>query len=177
LSGDRRIAVVRLKPGYENDYYGCPPIYDVFGMGTLIEHRQLADGRFNILIEGVCRARRLAEVTQAPYRVSRAELLQDSEPESAAFASALQGELTHLVKRLLPHLSPPTDTLQGVIASASSPSQCTDALAATLVSDPDARQCLLEELDPVERMTQLITRLHDLLTLAGVDRRSTSELN
>lgn len=177
LSGDRRIAVVRLRPGYEGQYYGCPPIYDVFGVGRVIEYRRLADGRFNILLEGVCRARHIAELRRDPYRVSRAQILQDSAPESVAAASALQSELSSLVKRLLPHLSPPSDALENVLADTSSASRCTDTLAAHLVSDPDARQSLLEQLDPVERMTQLIGRVHDLLTLAGVQRTPSSELN
>jgi len=177
LGDDKVIAVVRLKPGYERDYYGCPAIYDVCGMGRIVDHSRLPDGRFNIMVEGTHRARLLDELTSEPYRLSRALVLEDLESLNGAGAGALKRELGNLVRLLLPHLSPPTDTLERALNEASSAGECADALAATLVSDPDVRQELLEELDPVERMTRLIGRLHELLALAGASRHSEGELN
>ena len=177
LAADRMIAVVRLKPGYEEDYYGCPPVYAVCGIGRIVEHRRLHDGRFNILVEGSYRARLLGELQTLPYRLNRVQVLGDRQSGHAAAVAALKQELASLVRRLLPHLSPPVDALERALSETSTAGECADALAAMLVSDPDARQELLEQLDPLERMARLISRMHELLALAGVDRDAKSQLN
>lgn len=177
LAGDRLIAVPRLKPGYETEYYEKPAVFEVCGVGRIMEHTELPDGRCNIILEGLWRARLLEEVGNEPYRIARTELLEDVIRPSLATASALKSELTLLVKRLLPHLSQPVDALERIVSEAVSAGECTDALSSILVSDPDQRQWLLEQLDPVERMTRLISRLHELLLLAGADDVAPSSLN
>ncbi|MGC4087819.1 MAG: hypothetical protein QM756_07965, partial [Polyangiaceae bacterium] len=47
-----------------------------------------------------------------------------------------------------------------------------DRIAAALVADPDARQALLEQLDPAERLASLVERLHELLSALGEERAS-----
>src|SRR5690606_37414305 len=140
-------------------------------------HHRLADGRSNILVEGVQRARLLDEVAREPYRLARIVPLKERARESSIVVSALRSELTSQVRRLLAHLTQPVDTLADILRRNSSPGQFADALSAILVSDADARQRLLEQLDPVERMTELIARLHELLALAGAELREDSELN
>ena len=177
MAKERLIAVPRLKPGYETEYYESPAVFDVCGVGRIVEHTQLPDGRCNIILEGLWRARLLEEVGSEPYRIARTETLQDLIRPSLATASALKGEMMLLVKRLLPHLSQPVDALEKIVNENASAAECTDALSSILVSDPDQRQWLLEQLDPVERMTRLISRLHDLLLLAGANEVASSDLN
>lgn len=45
LGGEKRMVVVRLVPGWEQDYYGRPPIHTVAGAGELVEaHGYRTDG-------------------------------------------------------------------------------------------------------------------------------------
>lgn len=53
LENHRCISMALLKPGYENDYYDSPEIYSTACLGTIIDHRQLADGRFQIALRGI----------------------------------------------------------------------------------------------------------------------------
>src|SRR5262249_61215492 len=57
LAGDRLIAMALLRPGWEKDYEGRPPIYSVICVGRIVAEKRLPDGRFNILLRGVSRAR------------------------------------------------------------------------------------------------------------------------
>jgi Lon protease-like protein len=56
LAGDRKMAVASLAPGYEATYHERPAVRAVCGVGELVAHEALADGRSNILL----RARRAA---------------------------------------------------------------------------------------------------------------------
>jgi uncharacterized protein len=75
LDDDRIIGMTLLKPGFEADYEGRPPIY-MIGCAGLITHAEpLPDGRFNIILQGLERFRVLSEDHSRPYRVARIEPL------------------------------------------------------------------------------------------------------
>ena len=57
LAGDRMIGMALLKPGFEAEYEGRPPIYPVGCMGLITHAERLPDGRFNIVLQGVERFR------------------------------------------------------------------------------------------------------------------------
>src|ERR671915_2515259 len=57
LKGDRIIGMTTLKPGYEANYHGRPPIYDVGCAGIITEVEELAGGRYNIVFRGVVKFR------------------------------------------------------------------------------------------------------------------------
>src|SRR5688500_19214927 len=52
LERDRRLAIVRLRPGYEGAYAGKPAVHAVAGVGEIISFERLATGRYNILVRG-----------------------------------------------------------------------------------------------------------------------------
>ena len=53
----QHIGVPLLRPGYEADYEGRPEIEPVFGVGKLLSHLRLPDGRRFIRLEGLGRVR------------------------------------------------------------------------------------------------------------------------
>ena len=80
LAGDRLIAMVLLRPGWEADYAGRPAVYPVACLGQVVAEQRLKDGRFNILLRGLGRIRLGEEVaTGKAYRSARAELLADTD--------------------------------------------------------------------------------------------------
>lgn len=173
-----RLAVPRLEPGYDSDYYGAPPVFNVCGVGQITEHARLPDGRFNIVVLGLGRVRIVEEVRSEPYRVARVEALGDQAPRDPMTAETLRTELLKLVRRTAPHLTGPAKDLESRLRNAANAGECADILAGTLVEDPDERQSLLEELDPTRRLTTLIAHVHQLGTrLPGMEASAPQRLN
>ncbi len=77
LDSHRTIGVTLLKPGYQADYLGRPPIYPLGCAGTIVEQERLADGRYNIVLHGRERFRVVEERAGAPYRVATVEKLDE----------------------------------------------------------------------------------------------------
>jgi Lon protease-like protein len=173
-----RLAVPRLEPGHDSDYYGAPPVSPVCGVGHITEFARLPDGRFNIVVLGLGRVRILEELRSEPYRVARVQALSDRLPGAPMVAEALRAELLKLVRRTAPHLAGPAKDLESRLRNAASAGECADILAGTLIEDPDERQSLLEELDPTQRLTTLIAHVHQLGTrLPGMEAPASQRLN
>lgn len=177
MAGDGLIAIPRLRPGFADEYYESPEVFPVFGVGRITRHRPLADGRCDIVVEGVARVRLEQELSERPYRVARVSRLSERVPDNPATVTALRSELSSLVRRLLPYLAEPDERLEAITDTPATAGECADAFAAIVVSDPDQRQRLLEELDPTERLALLVSRLHELLTLAGAEPETPEQLN
>lgn len=77
LAADRLLAVALLSPGWEQDYYGAPPMHPIAGAGVIEEHQRFADGRYNLRLRGLGRVRITGFVQDRPYRVARIEPLPE----------------------------------------------------------------------------------------------------
>jgi Lon protease-like protein len=173
-----RLAVPRLQPGHDSDYYGAPPVFPVCGVGRITEYSRLPDGRFNIVVLGLERVRILDELRSEPYRVARVQALSDRLPHKPMVAEALRSELSKLVRRTAPHLAGPAKELEARLRSAADAGECADILAGTLIEDPDERQSLLEELDPTQRLSTLVAHVHQLgARLPGMEAAALQRLN
>jgi hypothetical protein len=110
LKGDGIIGMVRLRPGFEKDYEGRPPIYAIGCAGTIEEYEQLPDGRYVILLRGLTTFRVLSEDRRKPYRLARIEpipeLLTD---DDRATLSAWRNRIEKLLDALLPPGTEPPD--------------------------------------------------------------------
>ncbi|HYO78162.1 MAG TPA: LON peptidase substrate-binding domain-containing protein, partial [Thermoanaerobaculia bacterium] len=71
LESDQRFGIVLLKPGWESDYHGTPPLHSVGTLGTVEQAVALDEGRYNIMVRGDVRVRILDEVSRVPYRTAR----------------------------------------------------------------------------------------------------------
>jgi uncharacterized protein len=101
LDGDRLIGMVLLKPGFESDYDGRPPIYAVGCSGLITHHERLDDGRFNIVLQGLDRFRVLAEDSSRLYRVAEVERLAEPAVDDALAIRSLRQRLESLVTPLV----------------------------------------------------------------------------
>ena len=165
LAGERRLAVVLLKPGWEADYYGCPPVCSVAGAGEIVASEGLPDGRSNILLKGLGRIMIEGEIpSPKPYRIARASWLDDAYP--AGGERDLTPRLLHLRQscgRLLSALPHPVPGLFEILTQQDRPGVFVDRLSSLLVQEPDDRQHLLELTDVPQRMAEAIEVVEALL--------------
>jgi uncharacterized protein len=78
LESHRAIGMVLLKPGWEADYYGRPPIYPIGCAGLIERCERFEDGRYNMLLKGVARFRVEDERPGLAYRVAQARYTGDT---------------------------------------------------------------------------------------------------
>src|SRR3989454_8955279 len=75
VASDRMIGMVLLRPGWEHDYEGRPPVYSIGCSGVITHVERLADGRYNIVLRGLERFRILAEDHSRNYRLATVDML------------------------------------------------------------------------------------------------------
>ena len=83
ITGDRMIGMVLLRPGWEHDYEGRPPVFAVGCSGVITHVEQLADGRYNIVLRGLERFRILEEDHSLGYRRGIVEPLPEPPMDNA----------------------------------------------------------------------------------------------
>jgi Lon protease-like protein len=75
LDGSGQIAMAVVSDNVA-DLSGDPPIKPAVCVGQIVQHEALPDGRFNILIQGICRARVREDFRPVGDRLYRAGLLE-----------------------------------------------------------------------------------------------------
>ncbi|MCC6680168.1 MAG: LON peptidase substrate-binding domain-containing protein [Phycisphaeraceae bacterium] len=146
---------------WKQDYEGRPPVRPCVCIGYIVQHHQLPDGRYNLLLHGVCRARVDRETEHGPYRTA---YLKPVEPRDtleidldehrrqleALFDDEHIGKLAVIaaVRRWLNDEIPTVAMI--------------DLAAMALCRETDQRYAMLAEVDPVRRAERLVHQLHEL---------------
>jgi Lon protease-like protein len=161
LGSHRTIGVVLLKPGYEQDYHGQPPIYPLGCSGAIVEDERLDDGRHNILLLGQSRFRVIEEQDGEPYRRAEVEVLSDPVGDA--------GFLDPLRDRVLAALGRLTDGaaavhLKGEVPSAVLVNGLSQGLDLPAVEKLSLLGC--------DTLVERATRLLDLLEFHALERSS-----
>ena len=150
LDGDRLIGMVLLRPGFEEDYEGRPPVFGVGCAGVITHHERLPDGRFNIVLQGTERFRIQDEDHSRLYRIGHVESLAESpgtQPlEVRSIRQRLESLLTVLVEKNRGELS---------IPSSMPDMDVIHALAQYLDLAPLEKQALLEKDSLLSRASAL----------------------
>jgi len=162
LARDRRLAIVKLMPGFEPTYAGKPAVHAVAGAGEIVSWERLATGRYNILVKGEWRVRIEGErPSDTLYRIVSAQKLEEIAPTTDV--SAALARIRTACGRLLQALDRPPDLLDTALAEGQAPGVIADRIAAAVVPDPAARQELLETLDVTRRLERLGAALDQLV--------------
>src|SRR5437588_10526554 len=105
LAGDRLIGMVLLRPGYERDYEGRPPVYAVGCRGVMTHAERQPDGRYNIVLRGLDRFRIDSENDERSYRRAAVDVLHEPAPTPAERTtirecrSKIEAMLTPMIER------------------------------------------------------------------------------
>ena len=159
---DGVFAMAQLALGWEQEYGGSPELLPLMCVGTVSVHQELDDGKFNVVLTGVCRARLIQEWPEAQgrlYREVEVELLPDplfDGPEEAQLRQAVVELTSRLPIEVAARLTKVTARLRG--------GAFVDVLASTLVSDIPRRYALLCELDVKKRMQRMLEEVSGVMT-------------
>ena len=144
---------------WKSDYQGTPPLRPDVCVGYVIRHEKVADGRSNLLLQGLCRARIEKEVQHQPYRIA---FLKPTEPQPP-----MEIDLSECRERIEALLNDPLLKQLAAISaiynwlSAEIPTTALVDLAfMRLCSDSEKRYAMLAEPDACARATQLEEMLH-----------------
>ena len=171
LDGDGWLAVAMLRPGWEKDYEGRPPIHAIAGAGEILQAERLADGRFNILLDGRARIRveREEDADDRPYRVVRARRLRAEGPPAgdAAFVESLRGLRAAHAKLLAALGQGHADLVGRLTVAGADPGVVIDRIVSAVVPDATVRQRVLEAVGLTERLQIASSALADLLAMVA----------
>lgn len=107
LAGDKRIALVMPKPGWEENYDGRPAVHSVACLGKIVAEQKLADGRYNLLLRGTHRIRIVEELDAGTsFRVARVRLLEDQPLTHPGKEAIYRNQLVKLAPAHFPHAGP-----------------------------------------------------------------------
>ncbi len=155
LDGPGRLVIGTVVQGHDEEMPDSPPIYPVAGLGEIMRHEKLANGRFNIGLLGLFRVR-LEEVPSGRlYRTVRVEPAVESEsaPESnAPLKEQLKRAVLEGRKELPEELQPDPEVLEKL------PLGClADLLTAQIEIDRPVRQEIFETLDTSDRARRVLS--------------------
>lgn len=166
LDSDRLIAIALLAEGWEQDYQGTPDIHQIATVGRVVRHRQLPDGRSNILLEGLARVRAKDELPPAPYRRAQVEVCEEQLTlESLETASQLARDVDELVLDLYLSAPPLFGAAIGRPGGVMSPGRYFDHVGEALKVDPRIKQALLDDVDVVDRghkLKSILTQINEI---------------
>ncbi len=156
IERDLPLAIAQLEPGYETQYHERPPIEPVIGVGNVVAHEQLPDGRYHLVLRGNARAKVLEEhPAEHSWREVRAQIIPPTLSDAQAASAHLQTLRGCLMS--LPQIHPRLATfLSRRLQEIEDPSDLADNILAALLPDLDSRQKALAEPDAVRRLEMLV---------------------
>jgi Lon protease-like protein len=160
LAGDRLIAMVLLRPGWEADYQGRPPLHPVACLGRILAEQRLDDGRYNLLLRGLRRVRLLDEIpSDTLYRTAHVELLADQPPADDKVRRDLRRRLAETVPVWFTGQSAVIAQFQKLFQGELELGTLCDILSFALPLDVEFKQTLLATLPVEDRVRRLLRQL------------------
>lgn len=161
-----QVAIATLDRTRPKTEMGDPAIRPVVCIGQIVSHERLPDGRFHIVLHGLCRARVLSELPLeegVPYRRAMLEPFGDDAPEFGGVNDTMERLRTWVDDALeegpLSRLRIAEQVLEYVRNDAIPTPVLLDVVGFTMVSGREPRYQMLSEPDPGTRTRLLHAEL------------------
>lgn len=186
LDGPGQIAMAVFQGnGWRDNYEGSPDIRPAVCVGQIVQHQKLDDGRYNVFLQGVCRARivdellpeaeahlfqsldTFASLASLPrlYREAMLEPIGLHAPDAQQLATLREYVEQQLATGPLAKLGVAPQVLK-TVRNEDIPSEALIELVAfALLTEPTLRYALLEETDSTRRLALIQAGLRDLAAL------------
>ncbi len=160
LAGDRMLALVLLKEGWEETYDTKPEIETVACLGKITHHEELPDGRYNLRLRGLTRVRLVEELsTPKKYRTARVDVLSEVVPGDVDHLMQLRRRLCEAVLARFDASGQAHGQLRELFQGDMPLGQLCDILAYALPVPLPVKQGLLAEMQVDERAKVMIQTL------------------
>lgn len=165
LESDHLITMALLVPGWENNYQGTPNLAKTVCIGRIISHTPTDDGRHNILLAGLRRARIIEELdVNTSFRQARVELMPDYVPPD--FEDSMNKHrktLLGLFKSVIPIDAANSKTFADLLTQQLPLGILTDIIAYAVNLPVDVKQQLLGEANVQIRYETLLEHLQPIV--------------
>lgn len=139
---DHALAIASLKPGFERDYEGRPPVRSIVGAGLIVAAKETPQHTWNIVVRGCERLEIIEEYPPTyPFREIRARRLAPPAPMSD---EKLYRRLRLLVARVAVEAPGAREALDLVLEQAQDPGALVNLLAAHVIDEPKVRRMIFE---------------------------------
>lgn len=177
LDGAGQIAMAVFSgEAWKQEYHANPPVRPAVCIGQIVQHEKMPDGRYNILLQGVCRAKVVSEEPSTEGRLYREALLEplgsnDAVAPETGFAIDqmrhwIEGELA---EGELKELTVADQMLEYVRNEDVPSTALIELISFALVTEPAARYRLLSEPElarRVEFVRDALEHLEDMIRQA-----------
>jgi len=160
LDGDRVIGMVTVRPDAASQLSGDPPVFPIGCAGTIEEHEQLPDGRYNLLLHGTQRFRIAEEhdpTEERLFRLARVHLLDEAEIDEAAAprVASQRARVAEILEALIAHGDGAEQAQALQQLSSLTDAEFANALCQALGLPVEERQALLEASGAAARLDSL----------------------
>ena len=147
LAQDRLIAMALLQPGWEHQYQNRPAVASTVCVGKIVTHTPTGDGRHNILLVGIKRARIIEELEMnRAFRRAKVEILDDHyPPEQETERLEMSGALQSIFAKFVPEGLSTQSSFQQLLGEQMPLGILTDMIAYALSLPLAVKQQLLAE--------------------------------
>ena len=150
LEAHRTIGMILLRPGWEADYYGRPPVFASGCAGRIEACETLEGGKYDIVLRGLTRFRVVEEHAGEPYRLATVEPRPEAEGQAGA-------DLDGLRRRVLAAIGRAADGPTVMVLTSDLPhATFVDALCQSLPLCALERQSLLDCDSVADRYARLL---------------------
>jgi len=173
INNEKIIGMALLKPGWESDYYGNPDVFDVIGMGRIVSSEVFEDGKINIILYGLKRAKIQEIITDLPYRLARVSIMDNNHD---AGEEIYRSKIEELIYKWNLYLNEKQKAHRININTKLPLENLTDALASLIFSNVFDKQRLLEETNVLKRAEIIIDDLQTRLEIVSITSHKRNEI-
>jgi uncharacterized protein len=183
LDGDHLIAMSTLTGGHLPSMMSEPTIANTVCLGRIISHAEVEEGRHNVLLVGVRRARIVSELDAGrPFRIAKVEVLDDIYPPTGAAGRVqLKSDLLEAFGDVIPASVNSQQNLHDLMAGQMGLGPITDIISYTLPFEVEEKLQMLGDSDVDSRAVELVRLLKsgsiDLQTVSDVEFAGASKKN
>ncbi|MCH7518249.1 MAG: LON peptidase substrate-binding domain-containing protein [Candidatus Dadabacteria bacterium] len=173
INNEKIIGMALLKPGWESDYYGNPDVYDVIGMGRIVSSEVFEDGKINIILYGLKRAKIQEIIKDLPYRLARVDIVENNHD---ADDEIYRRKIEELIYKWNLYLNEKQKSHRINVNTKLPLENLTDTLASLIFSNVFDKQRILEETKVLKRAETIIHDLQTRLKIVSITSHKRNEI-